>query len=314
MFRFVRGTVNLQRCAESETYSLGVMQTSALLSIGLLLLSSPAKPASLEIPFRWTPGQIEIQVSIEGKPPIWCLLDSGAEFSMIDAEVAKTLKLGPIVRRGSQERIENVTWDIGPLRMKGQNLTLWSLDNFRRQKREIRGVIGCEVFEKYVVTIDFQKKVITLNDPSTFRRNPAASEFPLTFDGRLPVIATQMKFGQRVVRPRLMIDTGASTAVILRHPYARENQLFGSGDKTTTSETVAVGARPFVTLSAREITLGRWTFPNPGVEAYGTPTGAGGYRSNDGVLGNKLLQHFRVTFDYARRRLYLEDTRRAKLP
>lgn len=233
---------------------------------------------------------------------------------MIDAEVAKTLKLGPVVRRGAQERIENATVNIGPLRMTGLDLTLWSLDNFRRQKREIRGVIGCELFEKYVVTIDFQKKVILLKAPSTFRRNPAASEFPLTFDGRLPVIQTQMKFGQRVVRPRLMIDTGASTAVILRHPYARENQLFGSGDKTTTSETVAVGARPFVTLSAQEITLGRWTFPNPGVEAYGTPAGAGGYRSTDGVIGNKLLEHFRVTFDYSRRRLYLEDARGAKLP
>lgn len=224
---------------------------------------------------------------------------------MIDAEVAKTLKPGPIVRRGSQERIENATWDIGPLRMKGQSLTLWPLDNFRRQKREIRGVIGCEVFEKYVVTIDFQKKVIILNDPSTYRRDPAASEFPLTFDGRLPVIETQMKFGQRVVRPRLMIDTGASQAVILRHPFASENRLFGSGDKTNTAETVAVGARPFVTLSASDITFGRWTFPNPGTEAYGTPAGAGGYTTNDGVVGNKLLEHFRVTFDYSRRRLYL---------
>ena len=261
----------------------------------LLLLLSPAKPAPIEIPFRWTPGQIEIQVSIEGRAPIWFILDSGAEFSMIDAEVAKTLKLKP----------ENATVTIGPLRMTGLDLTLWNLDNFRRQKREIRGVIGCELFETYVVTIDFQKKVIVLNDPSTFRRNPAASAFPLTFDGRLPVIETKMKFGQRVVRPRLMIDTGASTAVILRHPFAREHRLFASGDKTTTSETVAVGARPFVTLAATEITFGRWTFPNPGVEAYGTPAGAGGYTSNDGVLGNDLLQHFRVTFDYSRKLLYL---------
>jgi hypothetical protein len=72
-------------------------------------------PAVAEIPFRWTPGQIEVQVSFEGRPPIWCILDSGAEFSMLDEEVAKTWKIGPIVRSEGRERIENAAVRIGSL-------------------------------------------------------------------------------------------------------------------------------------------------------------------------------------------------------
>jgi hypothetical protein len=244
----------------------------------------------MEVPFRWTPGQIEIQVSFDGREPIWCILDSGAEFSMLDAAVAEALFPGRAVQRGGRERIEDVTWKIGPLTMTGQKLTLWPLDNFRRQKRDIRGVIGCELFERYVVTIDYQKRVIILNEPSAFRPDASASEFRLTFDGRLPVIPAKLKFGQKSVAARLMIDTGASQAVILRFPFATEHHLFGP-------------------LSAEELTLGSWTFPNPAVKAYGSPKGAGGYKSTDGLLGNDVLQHFQVTFDYSRKRIFLEKTR-----
>ena len=34
--------------------------------IGALLLA-----ACVEIPFRWTPGQIEIPVSVNGRAPVW---------------------------------------------------------------------------------------------------------------------------------------------------------------------------------------------------------------------------------------------------
>jgi hypothetical protein len=83
------------------------MTVIRLLSACLILfsLSSNAATEGMEIPFRWAPGQIEIQVSIQGRPPIWCILDSGAEFSMLDKDVGKTFKL-------AHERIENVTYEL----------------------------------------------------------------------------------------------------------------------------------------------------------------------------------------------------------
>lgn len=252
----------------------------------------------MEIPFRWTPGQIEVQVSIEGKPPIWCIVDSGAEFSMLDKEVAKALKLGPAV--------ENVSVRIGSVALPRQDFRLWALDNFRRQKRDIRGVIGCELFERYVVTIDFQKRLITLHEPATYRPPASARQLPITFDGRLPVIRTTLTVHGKRIPARLMIDTGASQAVILRHPFATAKRLVGDHDRTTTSETVATGGRSFIPIAVDQLDLDRWSFKSPKTSAYGTPAGAGGGTSTDGLLGNDILQHFRVTFDYSRRRVVLE--------
>lgn len=263
-------------------------------------------PAPVEVPFRWTPGQIEVQVSIDRRPPLWCIVDSGAEFSMLDVQEAETLRLVTTRRRDGRGQVENATLTIGPVTIPGQTLTLWPLDNFRRQKRDIRCVIGCELFERYVVTVDYQKHLLLLRDPSAFRPDPAVSSFPITFDGRLPVIRSSLKFGKAAVPARLMIDTGASQAVILRYPFANQHQLFEGPVATTTSETVAVGRRTFVTIPVEELTIGHWTFRKPGVKAYGTPAGAGGYTTTDGLLGNDVLRHFRVTFDYSRKRVLLE--------
>src|SRR5688572_9559826 len=150
----------------------GFMRSLAFLFMSLSLAATAAERAPLQIPFRWTPGQIEIQVSIQGRPPIWCILDSGAEFTMLDSEVGKALELGPIHRRNGRERIENLKLQIGPVALEGMSVTLWALDNFRRQKRDIRGVVGCELFERYVVTIDSQKHVLILSDPASFVRLP----------------------------------------------------------------------------------------------------------------------------------------------
>jgi aspartyl protease len=264
-------------------------------------------PAAIEIPFRWTPGQIEVQVSIQGRSPIWCVLDSGAEFSMLDATVAKELEIGPIVRRGDRERVENASVRIGPLTLTRQAFTLWALDNFRRQKRDIRGVIGCDLFERYVVTVDFQKQRVILNVPRPYRPPPAAHRVPITFAGRLPVIAAALTVRGKRIPAKLMIDTGASQALVLRHPFATAQQLITRGDETRTSDTVATGRRPFITIPVDQLDLDRWTFKSPETSAYASPAGAGGYTESDGLLGNDILQHFRVTFDYSRKQVIFEE-------
>jgi hypothetical protein len=268
--------------------------------VAALSCAASMTAAPIEIPFRWTPGQIEIAVIIDGRGPVWCILDSGAEFSMLDAEVAKELRVDG----------DDVTWKIGALTMPHQSMRPWKLENFRRQKRDIRGVIGCELFEHYVVTIDFQRRVIVLRE--SFALPPNAIAFPITFAGRLPVIATRIEFDGKVLPARLMIDTGAQTAVILRQPYTAKHHL--QSTKTKTQDSVASGLRPFVTIPATRLHLGKWTWDNPPVEAYATTAGAGGGTDTDGILGNDVLRRFRVTFDYAKKRVVLEETSELRIP
>jgi aspartyl protease len=261
----------------------------------LAVVVPSAMAAPLQIPFRWTPGQIEIQVSIDGRAPIWFILDSGSDFSMLDAQVAKSINLGT----------KRVSARIGPITLEQLELRPWNLDHFRRQKREIRGVIGHELFDRYVVTVDYEKHVLILNEPRSFRPSSAARAVPITFSGHLPVIKTTLTIAGKRIPATLMVDTGASQAVILRYPFATAHGLLARGSAATTFEVVA-GRRSFAKVSIDELRLDRWTFTAPSAEAYATPAGAGGGTDTDGLLGNDILQHFRVTFDYSRKRMLFE--------
>ena len=53
------------------------------LLICALLLPAPSLFA-LDLPFRRTPGQIEVQASVNGRPPLWFVVDTGAEYSILD--------------------------------------------------------------------------------------------------------------------------------------------------------------------------------------------------------------------------------------
>jgi hypothetical protein len=45
------------------------------------------------VPFRWTPGQIEVEVSVNGTAPEWFIVDSSAEYSILDDQLAQRLHL-----------------------------------------------------------------------------------------------------------------------------------------------------------------------------------------------------------------------------
>ena len=267
-----------------------------LLVVCATLLIAPVLCA-VEIPFRWTPGQIEVQVAVNGRAPLWFVVDSGAEYSILDREVAKSFGLT------GDRFVKGVTLKVGPVVMRDQTIMLMALDNFRRQKREIRGVVGYDFFATRVVTIDFQRRLLLLSQPPA--KN--ATRFPIRFAGRLPVIDAQLTIGGKTLKAALMIDTGAQQALVLRHPYAESHGLLRLAASTTTSETLASGPRDFVKLPVEQLQIGRWKFPRPKASAYGSTRGAGGYTETDGLLGNEVLEHFHVTFDYARKAFWMQE-------
>jgi len=108
------------------------------------------------------------------------------------------------------------------------------------------------------------------------------------------------------VNARVMIDTGASQGVILRYPFASSHGLLEKGGGTSTAPSLASGTLSLVALPVRELRIGSLRIAGPAVKAFRQPTGSGGYTETDGLLGNDVLRRYRVTFDYAHRRMLLE--------
>ena len=248
--------------------------------IAALLLSAAM---CQDIPFRWTPGQIEVQVSVNHGPPAWFILDSGAERSIVRDDL------------GTNGRA--VTLQIGGVTLPNQDVMVMPLDNFKAQHRDIRGVVGYDFFASRAVTIDYAKKIVSACD--TARPSLGTIMLPLTFAGRLPVVPVALTLADgRELRLRAMVDTGASQLMIVRHPFASAHGVDG---KATTAAPSLYGPQSMKAVAARNIRIGPFTIETPSVQLFA----AGSTTETDALIGNALLQRFRVTFDYPRRRLLL---------
>jgi Aspartyl protease len=261
------------------------------------------------VSFVWTPGQIEVPVHVNEAASTF-ILDTGSEYSIVSSRLASRLKL-PTERTRGRDFADDVRLKVGDIALEHQRVMVMPFDTYYAKGRNIDGLLGYDVFARFVVTIDFTGRALRLWPPTAYKPPKAAIKVPLEFSGRLPVVSSTITLpDRRTLRARLMVDTGASQAVILRYPFANENGLFetvGNVDaKTSSAPSLASGELKLVEIPAVDVSVAKWTFDRPLVQAHREPTGSGAYTDTDGVIGNTLLSRFRMTVDYPHKRLLLE--------
>jgi len=274
-----------------------------MLLLSLLFAAAAAQPCR-DISFRWTPGQVEVQVSVNGRPPRWFVLDSGAEYHVLGADMANELGLRTTPRFG-RDFASGLSVDIGGITLTNQDAMVMPLDNFKKQHRDIHGLVGYDFFASRAVTIDYRKHLVRTCPASSFK--PAVDDVavPIEFAGRLPVVPVTLTLADgRKLSLRAMVDLGAQAAMMIRYPYAQAHHLF-EGARDANASPSLFGPQSIKTIAAKSIALGPATLGVASVRVFGTPTGAAGTTETDALIGNELLRLSRITFDYAHRRLLL---------
>jgi predicted aspartyl protease len=280
------------------------------LLVALICLAADGPvPAGVTVPFAWTPGQIEVAVTVNGTPATF-LLDTGSEYSIVSTRLTRQLGFA-IHPGGAASFADGVTLGVGPLTMTDQHVMVMPFDTYYARGRQIDGLLGFDVFDRFAVKIDWTGKALTFWDRDAFTPPHAAIEVPIEFAGRLPVVSgtLQLTAGRRLP-VRLMVGTGASQSIMLRHPFSTKHELFALAQGERTAPSLASGTRRLAEIPADELTIGAWTFERPQLLAFIEAIGSAGDTETDGLIGNTLLSRFTLYVDYANRRLYFEPLRR----
>jgi predicted aspartyl protease len=139
-----------------------------------------ADSASGELPFRLAgPGgaAIVVPVYINGHGPVDLILDTGATLTCVDTAFARRLALP--VRRGMLGMGVTVGGSgrlalhaVDSLRVGGavaRKLTVCAMDLRALQsiERNVHGLLGLNVLREFRVTLDFERSVLRLADPSS---------------------------------------------------------------------------------------------------------------------------------------------------
>jgi hypothetical protein len=78
------------------------------------------------------------------------------------------------------------------------------------------GIIGRPIFANLVVEVDWEKHVVRLFEPASYKYSGSGSILPLTFDdGGRPYTMASVTTGAKTIPVKLVVDTGGSHALSL---------------------------------------------------------------------------------------------------
>lgn len=279
-----------------------------------------SKTKKINIKFELINNLIIVPVFINGSDTMKFILDTGVSHTMITSlngapgisfNYAREIELFGL---GSGRKVTAYHSFGNILEMPGvqgfnQNIIILKEEfDYLSQSlgTQVHGLLGHDVFDSFVVKVDYRDQKITLYDRHFFQTKrrekmlKKSKSIPLKIEKRKPFIQTTVidEYDQEIVA-KLLVDSGASHAV----------SLFKSSDKRLEVPENSIYTFIGVGLSGdiyghigrvKRFTIGEFRFKNPLV-AY--PEEAAVNISNyendrSGSIGADILKRFEVVFDY----------------
>jgi hypothetical protein len=266
--------------------------------LALILLSAPVplRPVAV-IPFTENGKLVSLRVRVGHSSPRVFSLDSGASASVLDTATARELhmradgsRLGTGAGAGPVRFsiYKNVSLALGGARWTAPRAYGVALNSVGTALHE-DGLVGSDLFLRYVVDVDYARRRLSLYEPRTFHYTGGGTAVPIAIVKHVPHAAVTIKVRGRAAQVRrLLIDTGSEDMVddaIVATSTAPKQLIATSG----LGRSIRAYAGPI-----------EWTRIGPF-----TVRGLSGTSGGVPLLGSAVLRDFHVTFDYSRRRMYL---------
>ena len=259
--------------------------------------------AETTIPFQLVDNHIYLDVMLDGKGPFHFILDTGGA-NVVDSAVAREIgsaEKGSAQGSGVGAATEAFAFaKVSSLRVGNAVLrdqifaTLPVRAGFGvGSSAPVDGIIGAEVFARFVTVIDYAAKTVTLKLPGAATNGTAV---PFVFDGTQPQIPCQIDN----VAAQCTIDTGSRTSLELYSPFLAENPAVvpaqltepgldgfgvggGAAGRLGRLSSLGIGAFRLENLVAGFSSSTAGAFATPGIAAN---------------IGGGVFSRFTVTFDY----------------
>jgi hypothetical protein len=279
------------------------------------------------IPFEVYNQLIVLKLRINGSKPLNFILDSGSkntiiiEPSLVDSlNLIKDGKIG-FLGAGNNDTVHadivrNVSIESYRLKGKFQSILVLEKNDLHLKDIlgiEIHGILGVDIFNRYVVGINYQKKTLTLKNPDTFTAPKDYTPIPLEVYNNKAYFKSEISSATGEKKPsKLMIDCGASLALMFNNISEK------SGDFSFFSQYVVAdigvglsGNIPGKVGRLNECDFGGFTFKN-------IPTSVVDLGLNDefllnerdGLIGSNILSRFNIWYDFHHGFMYLSPNNR----
>lgn len=284
------------------------------------------KQKKVSFKFEMYNNLIVIPVSLNNFLSMKFIVDTGAEATVLTEKAFGDLVGLNYVREihiaapGIRDSVEayvatNVTLGL-PEGIMGERMSMLVLkEDYLGLKEnlgdEIYGIIGYDIFRRFVVEIDYDDLKLTLHNPRKYKPRKFFEAIDISLDNTKPYIRSNLTSdngsGNSV---KLMVDTGASHALLL--------DVHNTDDLSMPEETITArlgqglgGEISGMVGRLNKYEIGRYGFDEVlvSIPYEGSYSNAIKRGSRHGTVGGELLSRFNPTFDYFEGKLYLSKSR-----
>jgi len=269
-----------------------------------------ATPIAL-VPFELLGNHIFLQASVNNSSSLSVVVDSGSPDVIFDSSRSMQLGLSSsgdvlVPGIGDKELTPGRRLAIGSIGLGGAtlyNVPAYSLplDSVSQVAGHATdAIIGSDLFNRYVVEVDYLERVLRLYDPDNYFAPKEGCQLPLLLDPYPKIHARLMESDGRWIEAVLVLDTGSN--------YLFVTGVFGGAhpDLPVDGKTIEVppaklvsGVTPVRAGRVRAIDLGGCVVEKP-IALFLQRVGGPGLGSQEfsGGVGMNILQHFTTVFDY----------------
>lgn len=327
-YRPVQGVWVPRKAVVDTGHGAKYLQTLAVTSVRFL----PEQPASIyaaprvtvadfsiasgapqtRFPFRLRNNHIYADVSVNGSAPMNFIFDTGGMNILVPA-TARQLGIkteGAMPGTGVGNKAQDFglarirTLKVGDATFRNQVVGVLDFEPNGVEGVDIHGMVGFEVFKRFVTRIDYGNHTITLIDPGHFDPQDAGTPIPFVFDGDLPEVEGTFEG----IPAKFDIDTGARDELTLTAPFVAAHDLRTThphGVEAVEGWGVGGPSRGYVTRG-RELAIGPVKIPGVVTSLSTAKKGSFASASYQGNIGGGVLKRFVVTFDYGHHTMYLK--------
>lgn len=284
------------------------------------------KAKRVAIPFELHSNLIVVPVKVNDGEELKFILDTGVRTPIltnsiyVDGLPSKNDRVISMMGAGNVGQISayvsnNISFDLPGVSADGNALLILKEDYLMLESylgTRVHGILGYEIFSRFVVEIDYINHQLVLHKPEHFRPKRSYAAIPITIENTKPYIHARYKVNDTAdIRIKLMVDTGASHALLLdvaSCPDIKvpEKHLFGYLGRGLSGDIYGhMGRIPELKIDKYKLNGIIASFPehNEMMKQFTDKA------NSNGNIGGAILKRFKVVFDYANGMMYIRKNR-----
>ena len=305
------------------------MQIDLFLSLAMLVAGAQAhaqqnRPADVpkpvaEVSFTLFHNRVYVPVEINGRKTVEMILDTGAAMSGLSEPNAQTLHLQQAKKAqltGNGEShlkigiAKDISFRVGGVELLEKSVAIVPFKDLEAHEgRNIGGVLGIDLFRRYVVVIDYAARTMALYEPQSFVHHGVGEVVPLQIGHGAAVFHASIVLPDGEAIPAdLAVDLGTYSALRLYRPFVDKHKFLETQGTTLDSFGFGLGGEFAEKLGRiNGLQIGGLTLKLPTVSFSEAKSGATSSGGLDGTIGGGILSRFTVTLDYPHGQMILES-------